>query len=69
MLRIEPTVTCQGKVRFRAFNEAKKAAKRAARAHEGASFSPYPCKVCHGFHVGERLKRMDTRRPREEAEA
>ena len=62
---IDPRVTCAGKLRFRSFITAAKAAKRSNRAksHDGLALSAYACHVCSGFHVGANVLKRENRRP------
>jgi hypothetical protein len=42
---------CDGKSRFTSRRVAEKVAGRVAR-RIGESMSVYPCRVCHGLHIG-----------------
>ena len=44
---------CEGKKALKSFSEAEKRAKR-LRRRDKSNVTPYRCKVCGKFHVGER---------------
>lgn len=66
----DPGAYCAGKLRFRSFLAAAKAAKRSNRAksHDGDALSAYACHACSGFHVGTNVVKRENHRPRVEEE-
>lgn len=53
--------SCAGKVRFESYAQAKSVAHRSSK-NQGGKRSAYKCDLCHGYHVGEPVRKRPTRR-------
>lgn len=51
---------CTGKISYHSWNSAEKVAKRMRRAHDEI-MSPYKCRFCSKFHVGNDGKKRRER--------
>jgi hypothetical protein len=53
--RQELAPCCKGKVAFDLYTLADIAAKRARRNHDAAVVTPYKCRHCHKWHLGQHI--------------
>jgi hypothetical protein len=49
--------SCEGKIRFTDYISARRAATSHQYAY-GQWMNPYPCKFCHGWHIGHPPKKV-----------
>jgi hypothetical protein len=51
LVQAEHATKCSGKKQYPSFTEANRSAKLIGRRRDG-TFSPYRCRVCQSWHVG-----------------